>query len=169
MLTRRLSCLALLMALATPAMATDAPTYSEKLEGFDYGWPVKHFTFTSQEQSLDMAYLDVKPEKPNGRTVVLMHGKNFCAGTWDGTIRALSASGYRVIAPDQIGFCKSSKPMRYQFSFAQLAANTRALLDSLDIGRSKDDIRQWKRMKRPEKMAAVQRATLRLKALKKGK
>ena len=91
MLTRRLSCLALLMALASPAMAADAPTYGEKLEGFDYGWPVKHFTFTSQNQPLDMAYLDVKPEKPNGRTVVLMHGKNFCAGTWDGTIRALSS------------------------------------------------------------------------------
>lgn len=64
MLTRRLSCLALLMALASPAMAADTPSYSEKLEGFDYGWPVKHFTFTSQNQSLDMAYLDVKPENP---------------------------------------------------------------------------------------------------------
>src|ERR1051325_3381161 len=102
MLTRRLSCLALLMALASPAMAADTPTYGEKLEGFDYGWPVKHFTFTSQNQSLDMAYLDVKPEKANGRTVVLMHGKNFCAGTWEDTIRALTASGYRVVAPDQI-------------------------------------------------------------------
>lgn len=45
-------------------MAADAPTYGEKLEGFDYGWPVKHFTFTSQNQPLDMAYLDVKPENP---------------------------------------------------------------------------------------------------------
>ncbi|MDF3134019.1 DUF1289 domain-containing protein [Pseudomonas extremaustralis] len=39
----------------------------------------------------------------------------------------------------------------------------------VSCGRSKDDIRQWKRMKRPEKMVAVQRATLRLKTLKKGK
>ena len=39
----------------------------------------------------------------------------------------------------------------------------------LSCGRSKDDIRKWKRMKRPEKMAAVQRATQRLKALKKSK
>ena len=37
----------------------------------------------------------------------------------------------------------------------------------VSCGRSKDDIRKWKRMKRPEKMAAVQRATTRLKALKK--
>lgn len=135
MLTQRLSCLALLMALASPAIAADAPTYGEKLEGFEYGWPVKHFTFTSQNQPLDMAYLDVKPENPNGRTVVLMHGKNFCAGTWDGTIRALTQSGYRVIAPDQIGFCKSTKPEHYQYTFQQLAKNTHALLESLDVDR----------------------------------
>ncbi|WP_443693388.1 DUF1289 domain-containing protein [Pseudomonas protegens] len=39
----------------------------------------------------------------------------------------------------------------------------------LSCGRSKDDIRKWKRMKRPEKMAAVQRAGIRLKALQKKK
>jgi len=39
----------------------------------------------------------------------------------------------------------------------------------VSCGRSKDDIRKWKRMKRPEKMAAVQRATARLKTLNKGK
>lgn len=39
----------------------------------------------------------------------------------------------------------------------------------LSCGRSKDDIRQWKRMKRPEKMATVQRASARLKALQKKK
>ncbi|MGC5700794.1 DUF1289 domain-containing protein [Pseudomonas sp. NFXW11] len=39
----------------------------------------------------------------------------------------------------------------------------------VSCGRSKDEIRTWKRMKRPEKMAAVQRANTRLKALRKGK
>ncbi|MGE8391719.1 DUF1289 domain-containing protein [Pseudomonas sp. BIGb0427] len=39
----------------------------------------------------------------------------------------------------------------------------------LSCGRSKDDIRKWKRMKRPEKMAAVQRAKQRMKSLKKAK
>ena len=46
-------------------------------------------------------------------------------------MRALVAAGYRVVAPDQIGFCKSTKPERYQYSFQQLAANTHALLASL--------------------------------------
>jgi len=82
-----------------------------------------------------MAYMDVAPAKPNGRTVVLLHGKNFSGAYWEPTVRALSAEGYRVVAPDQIGFGKSSKPASYQFTFQTLAANTRALLDSLGVGK----------------------------------
>ncbi|HUJ29605.1 MAG TPA: alpha/beta hydrolase [Myxococcales bacterium] len=112
-----------------------AASYGPELEGFDYAFPVQRFELESQRQPLHMAYLDVKPEQPNGRTVVLLHGKNFCAGTWEATIRALAAAGYRAIAPDQVGFCKSSKPAAYQYSFHQLAANTRALLDKLGVAR----------------------------------
>jgi len=119
-----------------PAIAVDGnPSYGPQLEGFDYPWPVSHFSFTSQGDTLDMAYMDVKSATPNGRAVVLLHGKNFCAATWQNTIEVLTAAGYRVIAPDQIGFCKSSKPKRYQFSFQQLAGNTRALLASLGLSR----------------------------------
>src|SRR3954465_4149468 len=127
--------LALLMVLMAAPAAESAPAYGPELEGFDYAWPVQRFEFESQRQKLHMSYLEVRPEKPNGRTVVLLHGKNFCAGTWEATIRALTGAGYRVIAPDQIGFCKSSKPDRYQYSFQQLAANTRALLDHLGVKR----------------------------------
>jgi pimeloyl-ACP methyl ester carboxylesterase len=80
-----------------------------------------------------MAYMDVAPDKSNGKTIVLLHGKNFCGATWEGVIPALTGAGYRVIVPDQIGFCKSSKPAAYQFSLHQLAANTRALLASLGV------------------------------------
>ena len=73
--------------------------------------------------------------EPNGRTVLLLHGKNFSAAAWASSIAFLSERGFRVIAPDQIGFGKSSKPTAYQFSFAGLAANTRALLASLGIER----------------------------------
>ncbi|MWO75517.1 alpha/beta fold hydrolase, partial [Escherichia coli] len=83
--------------------------------------------------ALEMAYLDVAPRQPNGQVAVLLHGKNFCAATWEGMIAALTGAGYRVIAPDQIGFCKSSKPSAYQFTFQQLASNTHALLASLGI------------------------------------
>ena len=120
---------------ATPASAADdEPAYGPELEGFEYPWPVSYFSFTSQGEPLRMAYMDVKPTAAaNGRTVVLFHGKNFCAATWQDAIGVLSGAGYRVIAVDQIGFCKSTKPAHYQYSFQQLAGNTHALLASLGI------------------------------------
>lgn len=128
--------LPLIAMLLSPVAMADA-VYGERLEGFDYDYPVRQFTFTSQRQSLEMAYLDVAPTgQANGRTLVLLHGKNFCAGTWADSIRILAANGYRVVAPDQIGFCKSTKPAHYQYSFQQLAANTHALLDHLGIARA---------------------------------
>jgi pimeloyl-ACP methyl ester carboxylesterase len=116
--------------------ADDGPAYGPELQGFEYPWPVSHFPVASQGEALIMAYMDVKPVIPNGRAVVLLHGKNFCAATWQQTISVLHEAGYRVIAPDQIGFCKSTKPAHYQYTFQQLAANTRALLTSLGVGRA---------------------------------
>ncbi|KAM5369904.1 hypothetical protein ACJZ2D_008805 [Fusarium nematophilum] len=102
---------------------------------YTYPWPVKLFRFTSQLQELEMAFMEVLPRcRSNGKTALLLHGKNFCGPTWEGTIRALGRKGYRVIAPDQVGFCKSSKPSAYQFSLHQLAWNTRGLLEALNIG-----------------------------------
>jgi pimeloyl-ACP methyl ester carboxylesterase len=125
-----------LLLLPAVARADAPPSYGAQLEGFDYPYPVKHFAFPSQGQRLSMAYLDVAAPKANGHSVVLLHGKNFCAATWQASIAALSQAGYRVIAPDQIGFCKSSKPLAYQFSLGQLAANTHALLQKLGIERA---------------------------------
>jgi len=114
--------------------AEDEQAYGPQLQGFEYPWPVAHFAFTSQGEALEMAYMEVKPTAAaNGETVVLLHGKNFCAATWQDTIADLAGAGYRVIAPDQIGFCKSTKPAHYQYTLQQLAGNTRALLASLGI------------------------------------
>jgi pimeloyl-ACP methyl ester carboxylesterase len=125
------ACLALASSVA-PLRAEESG-YGPELQGFEYPWPVDDYSLTSQGQALTMRFMDVKPANPNGRTIVALHGKNFCAATWEETIRALSAKGYRVVAPDQIGFCKSSKPERYQYSFQQLAANTHALLASIGV------------------------------------
>jgi len=107
---------------------------------FTYPWPVKVFQFTGQRsQPLEMVFMDIAPncglEKcvGNGKTAVLLHGRNFCGPTWNVTATVLSSVGYRVILPDQVGFCKSSKPDIYQYSLQQLAANTLALLKILDI------------------------------------
>jgi pimeloyl-ACP methyl ester carboxylesterase len=116
--------------------ADEGPAYGPMLEGYDYSHPLSHYRFQTQGEAMDMAYMDVKPANPNGHSVVLLHGKNFCAATWEGSIRALSGAGYRVIAPDQIGWCKSTKPAHYQYTFEQLAANTHDLLKSLGIAKA---------------------------------
>jgi pimeloyl-ACP methyl ester carboxylesterase len=122
------------LSLSGAALAADAPGYGPQLQGFDYPFPLKNFSFNSQGAPLQMGYLDVPPTgHKNGQTVVLMHGKNFCAATWGDTISALVSKGYRVIAPDQVGFCSSTKPSHYQYSFQQLATNTHELLKSLKI------------------------------------
>jgi pimeloyl-ACP methyl ester carboxylesterase len=128
----RAFCITGLLAVSTaPAFAA---TYGPELQGFEYPYPLKHFDFQSQGKSLQMGYMDVPAKgQANGRSVVLMHGKNFCGATWEGSIKALSDAGYRVIAPDQIGFCSSSKPDHYQYSFQQLATNTHQLLETLGI------------------------------------
>ena len=107
--------------------------YGPELQGFQYPYPVKVFEFSSQQQSVHMAYMDLRPASPNGRSAVLLHGKNYCGATWYNTMVILVAAGYRVIAPDQIGFCKSTKPAQYQYTFQQLASNTHALLVSLGV------------------------------------
>jgi len=124
-------------ASSAASSGDSGPAYGPELEGFDYPYPVQRFQFMSQGLPLHMAYMDVPgdPAHANGRTAVLLHGKNFCAATWGPTIKTLSNAGYRVIAVDQIGFCKSSKPEHYQYSFQQLARNTQALLTSVGVTR----------------------------------
>ncbi len=123
----------------TPAPATTAaatvgdPRFDAELSAYPYPFPVRVLELRSQNQTIKMAYMDVPAAQPNGQTVVLLHGKNFTASYWEPTIRFLSARGFRVIAPDQIGFGKSSKPAGYQYSFQQLASNTNALLDAAGV------------------------------------
>lgn len=130
----KLPFLSLFFACLTASTVSSANNvYGEHLEGFKYPYPLQYFNFSSQQQNLKMGYMDVQPKKPNGQTVVVLHGKNFCGATWEETISFLTQNGYRVIAPDQIGFCTSSKPDHYQYSFQQLAENTHALLDKLGV------------------------------------
>lgn len=136
--TRRYWPLLVLALAASQAQAADSgPVYGPELQGFTYPFPVGHFQFSSQGQELDMAYLDVAPTgTPNGKTALLLHGKNFCGATWEATIKAFNTAGYRVIAPDQVGFCASTKPAHYQYTFQQLATNTEALLKQLGVTRA---------------------------------
>ena len=126
----------ILLIFSTSLKAQDL----SKLQPFDaelstvkYPFPVTFKTIKNQGQELKMAFMDAKPQKPNGKTIVLLHGKNFNGYYFEQTANVLLKEGFRVIMPDQIGFGKSSKPKQYQFSFQQLAENTKSILDDLQI------------------------------------
>jgi pimeloyl-ACP methyl ester carboxylesterase len=115
-------------------VSASLPALGICLEGYEYPYPVETLALTSDLQPVTMAYMDVAPSgPPNGKTVVLMHGKAFGGYYFHNVIEALTNVGYRVVAPDQIGWGQSSKP-DIHYSFQLLAANTAALLDHLGVG-----------------------------------
>jgi len=121
-----------------PPAAAGAPADGLRLEGFAYPFPVQILKLTSQQQELEMAFMELKPPAttPETGVVLLLHGKNFSGAYWEQTAIALRGIGYRVIIPDQIGFGKSSKPTGYQFTFHQLATHTLELLRSRGVTRA---------------------------------
>lgn len=106
------------------------------LSNYEYPYEVHTLNLRIQDQDLKMAYMDVKPDNYNGKNIILMHGKNFNGAYWKTTIDKLTKEGFRVIVPDQIGFGKSSKPDNFQYTFQQLALNTKAILDTLNISKT---------------------------------
>ena len=125
--------LLLILSLCATAQDNEPEVSGLRLENIEYPFPVSEITLNIQGQSLIMAYMDLKPQKPNGKVVMLLHGKNFCGAYWEQTAKDLAKDGYRVIMPDQIGFGKSSKVTNIQYSFQLLAENTKAVLDKLGI------------------------------------
>jgi pimeloyl-ACP methyl ester carboxylesterase len=122
-------------AVAATSLPAAAAPVGIALENFPYPFAVSFLPRVVEREDLRMAYMDVMPQAtPNGRAVLLLHGRNFPASYWESTIRRLSAEGYRVVVPDQIGFGKSSKPT-FAYSFDMLAENTAALLDHLGLPR----------------------------------
>ena len=135
----------ILRGLALPAAAMlsgeanaalQQPDFGAMLERFTYPWPVQTMEVDIAGAPAQMAFMDVAAARPNGHAVVLVHGKNFCGATWESSVRALTAEGYRVLVPDQIGFCKSSKPRAAQYSFEMLADLTHRLMLSRGIARA---------------------------------
>lgn len=133
---RFMLCIAVFCLFTARSFAQDAPVtpMGTSLENYTYPYPVHFLSLTLQNEPVKMAYMDVAPTaNANGRSVLLLHGKNFCGAYFAQTAKALADKGFRVIIPDQVGFGKSSKPNRIQYSFQLLAQNTKAILDTLHI------------------------------------
>lgn len=121
-----------------PAIASESvQPLGTDLERFVYPWPVQRMPVAIGLEQGQMSYMDVAPTaRANGRTVVLLHGKNFCGATWESTAKSLAANGYRILIPDQVGFCKSSKPRSAQYSFAMMADFTHRMMQRAGVERA---------------------------------
>jgi pimeloyl-ACP methyl ester carboxylesterase len=109
--------------------AVISSSYSQEIT---YPYPSNSITFMHEGRQLEMSYMDIKPDNPNGSSVILFHGKNFNGYYWKDVMEFLKAGGYRVIVPDQIGWGKSTRA-NIHYSFHMLALNNKGLLDSLGI------------------------------------
>jgi haloalkane dehalogenase len=76
---------------------------------------LKDYPFTPnfiQIDELRMHYLD--EGSPSGNVILLMHGEPTWSYLYRKIIPILSREGYRIIAPDLIGFGKSDKPSAFE-------------------------------------------------------
>jgi pimeloyl-ACP methyl ester carboxylesterase len=130
--------LALAAALASGAAPTPPPPaepLGSALEGLPPPLPVSTLAASVEGQDVRLAYMDLAPTAaPNGRAVLLLHGKNFWCDYWADTARLLAGRGFRVVIPDQLGFGRSSKP-DVHYSFERLAVQTHELLEHLGVKR----------------------------------
>ncbi|MAG13333.1 MAG: hypothetical protein CMN78_01925 [Spirochaetales bacterium] len=83
-------------------------------------------------QELHIAYVDAGPE--DGPVVLLIHGVPTSSWAYRKVSASLAALGYRVIAPDNLGFGNSAKPSgREYYSMRLQAERLLALMDYLGI------------------------------------
>ena len=75
----------------------------------DYPWPPNYVSDLPALQGLRMHYLDVGPHNA-ALTYLCLHGNPTWSFLYRKMIPVFAQAGYRVVAPDLIGFGKSDKP-----------------------------------------------------------
>ncbi len=124
---------AVLPPVPTP---TDVKPGGINCEDCPYPYPSNYFGIRVYSQDVRISYMDVAPRgAPNGRSVLLLHGNNFGGFYFKAIIDGLTAEGFRVVVPDQIGYGRSSKPVA-PYNFNTQARNTWLLLQHLKIERA---------------------------------
>jgi len=87
-------------------------------------------------------YLDEGPA--DGEVILLLHGQATWSYSFRKMIPILTAAGYRVVAPDLIGFGRSDKPANWEdHSFEKHVEWLTATLDALDISKANGFLFDW--------------------------
>ena len=83
-------------------------------------------------QALRLHYVDAGPR--DGKTIILMHGEPSWSYLYRFMISQLTDAGFRVLAPDLIGFGKSDKPTETSdYSYTAHVAWMQAWLDHVNV------------------------------------
>jgi pimeloyl-ACP methyl ester carboxylesterase len=76
-------------------------------------------------------YYVIGPE--NGKPLVLVHGLGGRAGEWHNLMPYLIYAGYRVYAPDLVGYGRSQQPADFSYSVSDEASVVVGFLDALGL------------------------------------
>jgi pimeloyl-ACP methyl ester carboxylesterase len=123
----------LFYALPLQASIWEADSVDIRLKQVPYPFPVQMMPAQiCGAGPVEIAYMDAPAQTAEQGVVLLLHDYHFPAAYWEPTMRVLQQAGYRVIAPDALGFGKSSKPV-IPYTYDLLAALTHNLLDTLRV------------------------------------
>ena len=113
-----------------PAQATSNKTlFDEILQGQEAVAGLKRHEAVIDGQKI--FYLD--NEKKGGRAILLIHGFGDSSMTWVQFARRLRDNGFRIIAPDLLGFGQSPRPPQADYRFAAQAGRMFELMRQLGI------------------------------------
>lgn len=119
----------LLLAPVLAAQAADKALFDEILQGQEKIAGLKRHEAVIDGQKI--FYLD--NEAKGGRTILLIHGFGDSSMTWVQFARRLRDNGFRIIAPDLLGFGQSPRPPQADYRFAAQAGRMFALMQQLGI------------------------------------
>lgn len=106
-------------------------TPSSRFEGLE-GYPFSA-NYKSVGDGIQMHYVDAGPKKAK-QTLLLMHGEPSWSYLYRKMIPVFVEAGFRCIAPDLIGFGKSSKPSKTtDYSYAKHIEWVLSLVQQLDL------------------------------------
>jgi haloalkane dehalogenase len=111
-----------------------------ELPGFPY--EPSYLNDVPAGSGLRMAYLDEGPK--NGPVVLCLHGEPTWSYLYRKMIPVFLEAGHRVIAPDQLGFGRSDKPVKdADYSFDLHRNSLLTLVDALDLSDVTLVVQDW--------------------------
>lgn len=142
----------LAMIVATATLLTGAASFAktdvlvtprERFAGLpDYPFTAYTIAVPWGEAKVSMAYVDEGPR--TGPTVVLLHGQPSWSFMYRKVIAGLSAQGFRVLAPDLIGYGRSDKPASMDdYSYDRHLKAVEAFVQSLNIRNATLVVHDW--------------------------